>query len=39
MKKINIKWHQSTIVDLAKYLKNNDNQKFNYGFEKIYGDD
>ena len=31
--------HQSTIVDFAKYLKNNDNKKFNYGFEKIYGDD
>ena len=31
--------YQSTIVDFAKYLKNNDNKKFNYGFEKIYGDD
>ena len=30
--------HQTTIVDFVKYLKNNDNKKFNYGFGKIYGD-
>ena len=31
--------NQSTIEDFAKYLKNNNNKKFNYSFEKIYGDD
>ena len=30
---------QPTIIDFAKYLKHIDNKKFNYGFNKIYGDD
>ena len=31
--------NQPTIKDFAKYLKKIDNKKFNYGFNKIYGDD
>ena len=31
--------NQPTIKDFSKYLKNNDNKKFNYGFDKIYGND
>ena len=31
--------NQPTIVDFAKYLKNNENKKFNYGFDKIYAKD
>ena len=30
---------QPTIVDFAKYLKENDNKRFNYGFDKIYAND
>ena len=31
--------YNSTIVEFHKYLKDNDNKRFNYSFEKIYGDD